>query len=184
MYVYDPIAAGAGKTMEDHRPNVTGVGSFPPVEDTIKTIQQVVPGVKVVGTLYNSSEANSQKVVSVARELFHKRGIRLEEIAITNTSEAYQAAQALATRNIQAYWITGDNTALQAFSGIAKVALQARLPLNHQRSGVCGAGRRRGGRHRLVRDGPGRLSARRTSAAGTESQGPAVSKRGRPEASC
>jgi ABC-type uncharacterized transport system substrate-binding protein len=129
MYVYDPIAAGAGKTMEDHRPNVTGVGSFPPVEDTIKTIQQIVPGVKVVGTLYNSSEANSQKVVSVARELFRKHGIRLEEIAITNTSEAYQAAQALATRNIQAYWITGDNTALQAFSGIAKVALQARLPL-------------------------------------------------------
>jgi putative ABC transport system substrate-binding protein len=65
----------------------------------------------------------------VARELFHKHGIRLEEIAITNTSEAYQAAQALAARNIQAYWITGDNTALQAFSGIAKVALQARLPL-------------------------------------------------------
>ena len=128
-YVYDPIAAGAGKTMEDHQPNITGVGSFPPVEDTIKTIQQLVPGVQAVGTLYNSSEANSRKVVSVARELFRKRGIQLEEIAITNTSEVYQAAQTLASRNIQAFWITGDNTALQAFSGIAKVALQARLPL-------------------------------------------------------
>ena len=128
-YVYDPIAAGAGKTMEDHLPNITGVGSFPPVEDTIKAIQQIVPGVKSVGTLYNSSEANSRKVVSVARDLFRKHGIKLVEIAITNTSEVYQAAQTLASRDIQAFWITGDNTALQAFSGIAKVAAQERLPL-------------------------------------------------------
>ncbi len=115
--------------MEDHLPHITGVGSFPPVEDTIKAIQQLVPNVKAVGTLYNSSEANSRKVVSVARELFRKHGIKLEEIAITNTSEAYQAAQTLASRNIQAFWITGDNTALQAFSGIANVAMQSRLPL-------------------------------------------------------
>jgi putative tryptophan/tyrosine transport system substrate-binding protein len=128
-YVYDPIAAGAGKTMTDHLPNVTGVGSFPPIEDTIKAIQQLVPSVKAVGTLYNSSEANSRKVVSVARGLFRKHGIKLKEIAITNTNEVYQAAQTLASQNIQAFWITGDNTALQAFSGIAKVAAQARLPL-------------------------------------------------------
>lgn len=128
-YVYDPIAAGAGETMQDHLPNITGVGSFPPVEDTIKAIQQIVPGVQSVGTLYNSSEANSRKVVSVGRELFRKHGIKLEEIAITNTSEVFQAAQTLASRNIQAFWITGDNTALQAFSGIAKVAAQSHLPL-------------------------------------------------------
>lgn len=115
--------------MEVHPPNITSVRSLPPVEDTIKAIQQLVPGVKAVGTLYNSSEANSRKVVSVARELFRKRRIQLEEIAITNTNEVYQAAQTLASRNVQAFWITGDNTALQAFSGIAQVALQARLPL-------------------------------------------------------
>ena len=128
-YVYDPIAAGAGKTRTDHLPNVTGVGSFPPVEETIDVIQQLVPGVRSVGTLYNSSEANSRKVVSVARELFRKRGITLEEVAITTTSEVFQAAQVLAQRSVQAFWITGDNTALQAFAGIVKVATDAHLPL-------------------------------------------------------
>jgi ABC-type uncharacterized transport system substrate-binding protein len=128
-YVYDPIAAGAGKTMQDHQANITGVGSFPPIEDTIKVIQEVVPGVTTVGTLYNSSEANSRKVMEVARGVFTQHGIKLEEIAITNTSEVYQAAQTLTSRNIQAFWITGDNTALQAFSGIAKVAEQSHLPL-------------------------------------------------------
>ena len=91
-YVYDPIAAGVGKSPTDHLPHVTGVSSFPPVQDTIETIQRLVPGVRAVGTLYNSSEANSVKVVGVARGLFQQRGIQLQEIAITGTSEISQAA--------------------------------------------------------------------------------------------
>src|SRR5262249_43701476 len=128
-YVYDPIAAGAGKSRTDHVAHVTGVGSFPPVADTIAVIEQLVPAAKSVGTIYNSSEANSRKVISVARELFTKRGIKLEEVTVTGTSDVAQAAQVLAGRNIQALWITGDNTALQAFDAIAKVSIDRRLPL-------------------------------------------------------
>ena len=128
-YVYDPIAAGAGKTPTDHLPNITGTGSFPPVDDTLVVIQELLPKVSSVGTLYNSSEANSRKVIEVGRELFQKHGIKLEEVTVTNTSEVFQAAQVLATRKIQAIWITGDNTALQAFEGVAKAAADARLPL-------------------------------------------------------
>ena len=128
-YVYDPIAAGAGKSRTDHLAHVTGVGSFPPVQDTVDTIQQLVPNVRAVGTLYNSSEANSVKVVSVARGLFEQRGIKLEEIAITGTNEIFQAAQVLTTRGVQALWVTGDNTALQGFDAIVKAARDAKLPL-------------------------------------------------------
>lgn len=128
-YVYDPLAAGAGKSRTDHLSHITGVGSFPPVAHTVSTIQQLVPGVKVVGTLYNSSEANSRKVISVAREMFAKAGIRLEEITITSSSEILQAAQTLPHRGIQAMWVTGDNTALQGFEAIAKAARDAKLPL-------------------------------------------------------
>ena len=128
-YVYDPIAAGAGKTPTDHLPNITGTGSFPPVDDTLVVIRELLPKVQAVGTLYNSSEANSRKVIEVGRELFQKHGIKLEEVTVTNTSEVFQATQVLATRKIQAIWITGDNTALQAFEGVAKAAADARLPL-------------------------------------------------------
>ena len=128
-YVYDPIAAGAGKSRTDHVPHITGVGSFPPVQDTVDAIQRLVPGVKSVGTLYNSSEANSVKVISVARGIFQQRGIKLEEVAVTGTNEIFQAAKALPERGVQALWVTGDNTALQGFDAIAKVASDARLPL-------------------------------------------------------
>jgi ABC-type uncharacterized transport system substrate-binding protein len=128
-FVYDPIAAGAGKTPTDHLPNITGTGSFPPVDDTLVVIRELLPKVQAIGTLYNSSEANSRKVIEVGRELFQKHGIKLEEVTVTNTSEVFQAAQVLTTRKIQALWITGDNTAMQAFEGIAKAAADARLPL-------------------------------------------------------
>jgi putative tryptophan/tyrosine transport system substrate-binding protein len=128
-YVYDPIAAGAGKSREEHLPNITGVGSFPPVDETVDLIQKLVPGIKAVGTVYNSSEANSVKVISVAREAFKKKGIALQEVTATSTSEVFQAAQVVTYRGVQALWVTGDNTALQSFDGIVKAARAAKLPL-------------------------------------------------------
>ena len=128
-YCYDPVAAGAGKSASDHLPNVTGVGSFPPVEATVDLIQKLVPNVKAVGTVYNSSEANSVKVISVGRDTFRKHGISLQEVTVTNTSEVFQAAQVACYRNVQAMWITGDNTALQSFDAIAKATTDAKLPL-------------------------------------------------------
>jgi len=128
-YVYDPIAAGAGTSRTEHLPHVTGVGSFPPVEDTVDAIQKLVPGIKAVGTVYNSSEANSVKVISVAREAFGKRNIKLEEVTATSTGEVFQAAQVAAYRNVQALWVTGDNTALQGFDAIVKASRDAKLPL-------------------------------------------------------
>jgi ABC-type uncharacterized transport system substrate-binding protein len=127
--VYDPISAGVGPTREDHVPNITGVGSFPPIPDTVQLIRDSVPGVRTVGTIYNNSEANSRKVIAVARDEFRRHGISLEEVAITNTSEVFQAAQVLTAQHIQAFWITGDNTVLQAFEGVVKVADDHRLPL-------------------------------------------------------
>ena len=128
-YVYDPIAAGAAKSRTEHVPHVTGVGSFPPIADTLAAIRQLVPGVKAVGTVYNSSEANSRKVMEVARGLFKEQGIRLEEIAITASNEVHQAALTLSQKGIDAFWVAGDNTALVAFDAIASVAQKARLPL-------------------------------------------------------
>ena len=128
-YCYDSVAAGAGKSANDHLPNVTGVGSFPPVQATVDLIQKLLPNVKAVGTVYNSSEANSVKVISVGRDIFRKHGISLQEVTVTNTSEVFQAAQVACYRNVQAMWITGDNTALQSFDAIAKATTDAKLPL-------------------------------------------------------
>ena len=83
--VSDPIAAGAGKSRTDHLPFVTGAGSFPPVEHVLDIMQKLVPSVRAVGVFYNPAEANSVKELAVLREVYKRRGIRLEEVAITSS---------------------------------------------------------------------------------------------------
>ena len=127
--VSDPIAAGAGKSRAEHLPFVTGVGSFPPVSHMLDLMQRLVPGLRAVGTMYNPAEANSVREQAVAREVYRSRGIRLEQIAISGTSEVLQAVQILAGQDIQAVWAPGDNTVIQGYEGAVKGAKDARLPL-------------------------------------------------------
>lgn len=128
-YVYDPIAAGAGKSFTDHHRLATGIGSFPPLEETFRFIKVIVPGVKNIGVVYNSSEANSRKVVEVAREILPKMGLGLVEVTVTGTNEISQASESLVSKDIQAVWGCGDNTLLQGFSGLVKSCKKAKLPL-------------------------------------------------------
>jgi len=127
--VSDPIAAGAGTSRAEHLPFLTGVGSFPQVGHHLDLMQKLVPGLRAVGTLYNPAEANSVKEISVAREIYKNRGIRLEEVAIAGSSEVLQGVQILAGRNIQLVWVPGDNTCIEGYEGAVKGAQDARLPL-------------------------------------------------------
>jgi ABC-type uncharacterized transport system substrate-binding protein len=128
-YCFDPLAAGAGTSFTNHLPFMTGVGSFPPVPEMVDAIHRTLPGASSVGTLYNSSEANSTKVVHVARGLFTAKGIELSEVTVGTSADVFQAAQALVSRGVKAFYIPGDNTVLQGFEAVVQVAKEARLPV-------------------------------------------------------
>jgi ABC-type uncharacterized transport system substrate-binding protein len=128
-YCSDPLAAGAGRSFTNHLPHMTGIGTFPPVQEMVDLIRGTTPPIKTVGTIYNASEANSRKVVEVARALFDKAGIKLEEATVTSSGDVLQAAQALVGRGAQAFYVQGDNTVAQAFDVVVKAANDARLPL-------------------------------------------------------
>jgi ABC-type uncharacterized transport system substrate-binding protein len=128
-YCSDPIAAGAGKSFEDHLPFATGIGCFPPIEEALAMIRQTFPGIKRLGTLYNNAEANSVRVVSVLRGLCATNGIELIEATMNNTSEAVLAAQSLVARGVSAAYLPGDNTAYQAFEGVVNRLTEGRVPL-------------------------------------------------------
>ena len=130
--VTDPIAAGAGKSHADHLPFVTGVGSFPPVSHILDLMQKLVPGLRAVGTMYNPAEANSVKELSVAREVFRSRGVRLEEVAIAASSEVLPAVQILAGRDIQVVWVPGDNTAIEGYEGAVKGCPGCAIAADHR----------------------------------------------------
>lgn len=128
-YCSDPIAAGVGQSFTDHLPNVTGIGSFPPVQALLDAIRQTMPGIQSVGVIYNNSEANSVKVIEVARDLFAKAGVALEEVTVSTSADVLPAAQALAARQIEAFCILDDNTVAQAMDAVIRVARDSKLPL-------------------------------------------------------
>lgn len=128
-YCSDPIAAGAGKSYTDHVKGISGIGSFPPVEKTIQFILETVPGTKRIGTIYNNAEANSRSVVSLMRKVAVKKGFELIEIPVVNTSEVFQATQVILSKGIDAMYISGDNTATQAFEAIIGLCTKNSIPV-------------------------------------------------------
>lgn len=128
-YCSDPVAAGAGTSFTNHLPHITGIGSFPPVEDMAAAIRATLPAARSVGTVYNASEANSVKVVSVARGILAAAGLKLEEVTVSTSADVLQACQALAGRHIDALYIQGDNTVIQGFDAVVKACRDTRIPL-------------------------------------------------------
>jgi putative tryptophan/tyrosine transport system substrate-binding protein len=129
VYTYDPLGAGAGRSLTDHLPNFTGVASFPPIGSTMAFIRETVPGVRTIGTVYNPGEANSVRAVRTAREALAGSGVELVETTVAGTNEVMQAALAILARGPQVLWITGDNTVIAALEGVLKPAADARVPV-------------------------------------------------------
>jgi ABC-type uncharacterized transport system substrate-binding protein len=127
--VSDPIAAGAGTSQTEHLPFLTGVGSFPAVTRNLGMMQKLIPGLRTVGTFYNPSEANSMKEMSIAREVYRSRGVKLEEVTVSSSNEVLQAVQILAGRGVQVVWAPADNIAIEGYAGAVKAAQDANLPL-------------------------------------------------------
>ena len=107
----------------------SGVGGFPPVGHTLDLMQKLVPELAAVGIMYNPAEANSVKELSVARDVYRSRGVRLEEVAIAGSSEVLQAVQILAGRKIQRFGYPGAEPAINGYEGAVKGAHDAHLPL-------------------------------------------------------
>src|SRR5262249_32084200 len=57
--VLDPIAAGAGKSDANHRKNVTGIYLDYHYPEMVRTIREVLPQARRVGSLFTPGEVNS-----------------------------------------------------------------------------------------------------------------------------
>src|SRR5205814_1674002 len=56
-------------------------------------------------------------------------GMKLDEVTVASSAEVLQAAQALVSRRVDAFYIQGDNTVIQGFDAVIKVTRDAALPL-------------------------------------------------------
>ena len=135
--VTDPVKAGFFQSDLKHPlANITGSQDLWPYPAQFDLIEVLLPGIRKIGIVYNSSEINSQVSVGYIRTECQKRGIQLEERTVTAESEIQPAVSAILDRGIQLFFIPADNTAQTASPTIIALCQQKRIPVFTGISGI------------------------------------------------
>lgn len=127
--VNDPVGAGILATVDKPSGNnITGNYGFPPASRMFDLMLQVRPGLKRVGTIVNSSEANSVAYAKRSQVEAERRGMTWVEVQITSSAEVKSAADSLAGR-ADAILLGQDNAVASAFDAVVKSARENKLPV-------------------------------------------------------
>ena len=126
--VTDPVVAKLVSNWEPSKTNVTGISDMLALEKQIALIQQVVPGVKRVGMVYNPGEANSVVVVKQLQKLLPEHGMTLVEAAAPRTVDVSSAARSLIGK-VDVIYTSTDNNVVSAYEALVKVGQEAKIPL-------------------------------------------------------
>jgi len=127
--VANPFLAGAGKSANDHRSNVSGVSSRGPIEKSLDFIREVLPRAKRLGTLWTPAEINSEFYLELAKRRARDLGFEIVDVPIANKSEILHSAQVLINKKIDAIYQISDNTMNASFETIGNVAEENSMPL-------------------------------------------------------
>lgn len=130
--VTDPFASGVGLERDkpyEHPRHFVGVGTFQPVVEVFRLAKECYPDLKRVGIVWNPAEACSEACTRLARQVSDELGITLYESNVDNSSGVLEAASALVQRDIQAFWVGGDNTVGLAVQVLIEVAGKAGIPV-------------------------------------------------------
>ena len=126
--VTDPVEAGLVESWEGSSDIlVCGTSDSSPIEAQIKLLADI-SGAKVIGNIYNSSEANATVQQALMKEACANLGLEFISAAITNSSEVRQATQSIIDR-VDAIYIATDNAVISALSSVDDVATSAKVPV-------------------------------------------------------
>ncbi len=124
-----PYLVGAGKSAENHLGHVTGVVSTGPVRQTMALIREVLPDARRVGSLWTSSEINSEHYLDLAREAAAELGLELVAVPVTGPRDIPASLQRLLNQRIDALYPMSDNTLNSSFDIIGRAAEENATPL-------------------------------------------------------
>ena len=125
--VTDPVGARLVDSVNRGKNNVTGMS------DAIPTVQHIalfkeIAGIKRLGYIYTSSEANSVSALALVKEGCDKAGIKLVAQSISSSSEVKQAAEAI-VRLVDGLYLSTDNTVFSALPAVKTVFNKAKKPI-------------------------------------------------------
>lgn len=124
-----PYLVGAGASAENHLGHVTGVASTGPIRQTMALIREILPRARRVGSLWTSSEINSEFYMDLAREGAAELGLEMIARPVTGPHEIHAAVQGLLNEKVDVLFPMSDNTINSSFDVIGRAADEYGLPL-------------------------------------------------------
>ncbi|MDR1786153.1 MAG: ABC transporter substrate-binding protein [Spirochaetaceae bacterium] len=125
--VTDPVDARLVSTLDHGEGNVTGLSDAIPTVDHIGLFKEIA-GIKTLGYIYTSNEANSISALALVEEGCKKHGLALVTQAINTSADLRQAAQAIVGR-VDGIYLTTDNTVFSALPALVQVFRAAKKPI-------------------------------------------------------
>lgn len=128
-YVASALVAGAGRSEQDHLPNVTGVSTGAAYDELLNVIRTWFPHVRRIGTLYVPAEANMVYHKAILTKATQKAGLELDVVPVSTATEMPDAASALVTRDVDAVCQVPGNLTASGFASIIAAAQRRRIPV-------------------------------------------------------
>lgn len=119
--------------------NVTGSSDMNPIAAQTELLLKLVPNAKTVGTIYNSSEINSQLQIDILRKELEKHGVALAEATISSVNDIQQAAQSLVGK-VDVMYVPTDNVVASSMPTLYRVTQAAQLAVVAGEAGMVRSG--------------------------------------------
>ena len=120
--VTDAVQAGLVQSVEKSGTNVAGTSDAVPIDIQLKLMKSLLPEVKKVGILYNTSEINSEIQIAQVKELAETHGLEIIADGVSNTNEISQVLQSI-IGDIDVLYALTDNVIASAMPLITSEAM-------------------------------------------------------------
>ncbi len=127
--VTSPFAAGVGQASCIHPAWVIGSQALAPYADTVPLLKEIAPDAETVGYIYNSAEANSVASTEIVLPMIEELGMTVEIQNVANSSEVGTAAEALASRGVDVFFVATDSAVVGGLEGLISVANENGIPI-------------------------------------------------------
>lgn len=128
--IYSSVTDPQGAGLVPKKPNIhiSGVSNFVALEPQLKLFKTIQPQLKRLGIIYNPGELNSVSIVKKMEDLCGHYDLKLVKQSVTKGADVPQAATKIA-QQVDAIFISNDNTALSALESIIWAAKKAKVPV-------------------------------------------------------
>ena len=137
--VTDYEAAKLVKSNDKPGTNVTGSSDLNPVAAQLDLIFKLVPNAKTIGTIYNSSEINSQFQINILKNELKKRSVNFVELTVSSVNDVQQVAQSMIGK-VDAIYVPTDNIIASSMPILTKITTPAKIPVITGEEGMLKGG--------------------------------------------